>query len=115
MDYLLQLDQTSYFHGKIVLRELYEQVFGIYNHLAKDKNPLAIVGLRKKESLTEGDPIDDLIGAYTNYDINGNFGLSFIEFVGLPSYVSTKLIKEATRIGEQAAKIKIPGLDKLKK
>ena len=85
-----------------MLRELYEQVYGIANHI-ESKNPLEIVLVQDNELLVTNDPMTNIIEQYAALDLYGMFGIAFDKFIKLPSYQTKMMIKSANKKREREA------------
>jgi hypothetical protein len=69
--------------SKIVMRELYEKVFQIYDHdsIQSQKEPLALVGMRWQESILDGSRQDELMQQFVDVNIHKHTGMSWVEFL----------------------------------
>ncbi len=64
--------------------DLYETEFGIYNHLAKDKSPLASVLHHDCEEVWMNSPARELIEEFAVYNIGELFNITLTEYLLLP-------------------------------
>lgn len=103
MEKLLKLPATKGLEGKILLRELYEQCYGIADHISSE-NPMEIVLRQSREELDKHTQEQDLVDQYAALDIYGTFGISFVEFKKLPISESTMLMKSANTRRERESK-----------
>lgn len=89
---LPKLNKTS---SEVVMRDLYETKFGIYNHLNKNikKRPMASVGYNESENINIGSNFEESIVTYVVKNINKLYGLTILEFLDLPRYVIEMLVK----------------------
>ncbi len=100
--------------ARIVLNEMYESKYGIYNHFASGtpQRPLAGVAMHPAEDINQGSLLEEAINTYTNRNIKDTFGLNFLEFISLPMDVCEMLTgaalailkdknKQATAVQEQ--------------
>jgi len=78
---------------KVVLQDLYETEFNIYNHLRSGNRPLASVAYFECEDFTDNCQLPDMTTIYIDKDIGKLFNLSLLEFLELPSSVCDTLIK----------------------
>lgn len=86
---LEQLPVMGYDEAQTVLRDLYETEFGIYNHLAKDKNPLSSVLHHKSEEVWLTSGLRELVEEFAVYNLGELFNITLKEFLTLPRpYVS---------------------------
>ncbi len=70
--------------ARVVMMDLYENRFGIYNHLAGDKNPLSSVLLHDKEEVWMDSSLRDMIEDFALYDIGELWKISLVDFLKLP-------------------------------
>ena len=78
---------------KVVLQDLYETEFNIYNHLRSGNRPLASVAYFECEDFTDNCQLPDMATIYIDKDIGKLFNLSLVEFLELPSSVCDTMIK----------------------
>lgn len=70
---------------QIVLRDLYEVEFGIFNHRAHSKTrPLSSVAFHDAEDLHTGSLLEEAIRLYTQKNIGEIFKLSLDEYLNRP-------------------------------
>lgn len=83
----------------MVLYDLYESHYKIYNHFDKSvKRPLAGVALHESEDNAIGTQLYAVIEMFVNKDIATLFNISLIEFLALPSEYCLKLVEIANKI-----------------
>lgn len=69
----------------MVMQDLYETEYGIYNHLSGSKNkPLASVAMHSCEDINGGSLLEEAIQTYVSRHIKDIYGLSLVEFLELP-------------------------------
>lgn len=84
--------------ARLVLLEMYEQEYGIYNHALGDPNrPLASVAMHPAENVLEGSFLDERIEQFADKEVTKHFGLSLIEFLDLPTDVCFKILEVAAK------------------
>lgn len=81
MDKLPVMDYDS---ARTVMRDLYETEFGIYNHLGKDKNPLASVLHHRSEEVWMNSGLKELIEEFAVYNLGELFNITLPEYLALP-------------------------------
>lgn len=74
----------EYDQARMVMRELYETEFGIYNHLGQDKNPIASVLHHKCEEVWLNSGVRELIEEFAVYNIGELFNISLVEYLSMP-------------------------------
>lgn len=78
--------------------EKYETIYGIYNHDAEDPNrPLALIGMHWGENSAEGSTLYERVEQFAELKIHKFFGISFKEFMELPTDVCTKILEVANK------------------
>lgn len=77
---------------QIVLTAVYDNVFGVFNHakLGKSK-PMASVAMHEIEDVNNNDALRSAMLNYIRNDIKELFGLSFLEYINLPSFIMREL------------------------
>ena len=84
--------------ANIVLYDLYETNYGIYNHInAVKQKPLASVALHETEDNTTTSALYEAIETYHNKGIKELFGLSIKEYLDLPNEICIKLMEVANK------------------
>lgn len=80
---------------KVILRQLYETRFGIYNHLSKEaeQNPLSCVALHDTEENSTGSLLYSRIEQYIKSDVHKYTGLNLNEFLAQPREIVQWLFK----------------------
>ena len=68
----------------MVLNEIYDKEYQIFDHDQYGVSPLSLVAMHHKENYYEYGPIKRAIYRYRYYDIHKHFGLSLTEFLALP-------------------------------
>jgi hypothetical protein len=82
----------------MVLYDLYETHYRIYNHLNSTKvRPLAGVALHESEDNSHGSRLYELIDTFADKEIGTLFNISIIEFLALPTEYCLKLIDTANK------------------
>lgn len=76
-----KLDQLD---ARMVLQDLYETEYGIYNHFSKNKSPFASVRMNAGEDINDGSLLEEVIRTYSHKRIHDIFRISLIEFMELP-------------------------------
>lgn len=72
--------------GQMVLNDLYETEYGIYDHLSKrKKRPLASVAMHPSEDINEGSILEETLRMYVLKGIKEVFHLNVLEFLELPA------------------------------
>jgi hypothetical protein len=67
---------------------MYETVFGVFNHVTLGHTkPMASVALHEVEDVNTNDALRSTMLNYIRNDIKELFGLSFLEYVALPSFI----------------------------
>lgn len=80
--------------AQIVLRDRYEQMYGIFNHdFLGDKKPLALVAKHPAEDVFTHSRAYNTIKRFIEYDVGGTLNCSLNEFLDLPREY-TRLIME---------------------
>lgn len=71
--------------AQIVLKDLYDTEYGIYNHLNRSrKRPLASVAMHEAEDINTGSLLEEVLRIYTQKNIKDIFNLSLLEYLDLP-------------------------------
>ncbi len=79
---LPRMDQTD---AGILLRDLYETRFGIFNHIGTSKKrPLASVALHDAEEINENSLLYEAMHSFAKREIKDIFNISFLDFISLP-------------------------------
>lgn len=94
--------------GQFVLRELYEQCYGIADHYASN-NPMEIVLKQTLEDTKLDERAQNLIDQFSALDIYQTFGVSYVEFKKMSTRESGMLMISANdkkeRMSKQAKKL----------
>jgi len=89
----------------MVMQDLYETEYGIYNHLSNaNKKPLASVSMHSSEDINTGSLLEEAIRTYTVRGIKDLYGLNVLEFLELPIDVIEMMFEISEE--EQARKAK---------
>lgn len=84
---------------EIVLRESYEQTYGIADHnLTQNQGPLGLVARRPAEAYGVGSGLYNFIARFSMYKIHEKFGLSLTEALQLPRHITDEIF-EITSLG----------------
>jgi hypothetical protein len=71
--------------GQLVMKDLYETEYGIYDHLSGSKNrPLASVAMHDMEDINDGSLLEEAANKYISKGIYDAFHLTLLEFLELP-------------------------------
>lgn len=71
--------------SSIVLNELYESRYGIYQHDAPGDNKLLPgVGMNPSEDINKGSLLEDAIKSFISRNIKDTFGLDILDYLNLP-------------------------------
>jgi len=99
------IPKLDYIDAKLVMTDLYETEFGIYNHLSSSNSrPLASVAMFDCEDINTDSLLEESIRTYVSKGIKDIYGLSLIEFLELPIDVIRMMFDIAS--DEQAKKNK---------
>jgi len=80
----------------MVMQDLYETEYGIYNHLQKNKNrPIASVAFHQSEDINDGSLLEEIIRTYTVKNIKNLYGINLIDFLELPQDIVEMLFSIA--------------------
>lgn len=94
MEFLEKLPKLDAVDGRMVMQDLYETKYGIWNHLDKTtKRPLASVAFHDCEDINEGSLLEEAIRAYTSKNIGEYTKLNLVEFLDLPIDVVAMVMK----------------------
>lgn len=81
---------------QMVLYDLYETEYGIYDHINHITNrPLASVAIHPGEDYCSNSLLEDTLRRYIDYDIQSTYGLNIVEFLELPKDIIESMIKIA--------------------
>jgi hypothetical protein len=90
---LIQLPQLESVDAQMVMRDLYETEYGLFNHLAPHaQRPLAAVALHKQEDLNTNSSLEYACRLYVKHRIYDVFHLNVLQFLDLPPDVIEMLI-----------------------
>lgn len=83
---LQKLPKLNSVDGRIVLQDLYEKQYGIYNHLdpSNKSRPLSSVAMHACEDVNNGSLLEEAVKTYVVRGIKDLYGLNLIEFLELP-------------------------------
>ena len=91
---LKTLPRLSSIDGRLVMQDLYEAKYGIYNHLDPNNTKLlSSVAMHACEDTTENSILEEIIRSYMVKNIKDLYGLSLIEFLDLPMDIIDLLFK----------------------
>lgn len=81
-------------HAQKVMYDLYETVYGVFNHLhpSSRNRPLASVAMFPSEDINDSGLLELVIRRYVEKDIHSIFGLNLEEFLNLPMDIAEMLI-----------------------
>lgn len=110
MDVCGKLRNLSRVEVRIVLRELYEQKYGIYNKaLDKEPRPMSSVALHPAENITDDSVLEESMELFVRHKIYELFGLSHTELmrqtrevVGLYYKVANKEMEARSQVATNA-------------
>jgi len=93
-DVFKQSISMSSVETEIFLRENYDKQFGIFDHDAPgNSNPLALVSLHPSENVMDYSPLKELLDNFSDRDVTKYFGLSLMEFLELPRYITQEIME----------------------
>lgn len=72
---------------QILLREAYEQAYGIYDHRNAKKDHLALVRFHASEDAITYSRLRERLEAFDDLKVGARLHMSFTEFISQPSYV----------------------------
>jgi len=98
---------------KIVLDELYQQIYGIYDHMS-NPDPLAVCSSFESEEIEKMDPTRYMLDIYRNEGIKDQYGLTVLEFLDLPTNI-TKMLLDSGKKDRQREHKELEELRKLTK
>lgn len=82
----------------LVMGEMYESAYGIYDHTKIDPNrPLISVAFHEAEDTLATSALYEQINRFADLKIFKYFGISLTEYLDLPTYVCTELNRICTR------------------
>lgn len=85
-----RLPSTS---AQIILRERYEDAFGVYNHKGQEgTHPLALVMHNWSEDNVTGGRLRERMEAFAENGVAKHFNISFHEFIQQPTYVCDMML-----------------------
>lgn len=90
--------------GRVVLQDLYETHYGIYNHLTSEHRPLSSVAMYPGEDFNDGSLLESSIRSYMDNEIHEHFKLSLFEYLSNPIDVNAILVKIATEFNNRRNK-----------
>lgn len=92
--------------ANIVLYELYETKYGIYNHLNPyKKRPMASVALHEAEENTTNSSLYEAIEGYVKLNIKDLTGLTLTEYLDLPTEFCILLANIASKEAQKKSTI----------
>ena len=79
---------------QIVMGELYETEFGIFDHIRHGQNrPLSAVAFHPSQDVNENSGLKKVIQSYIHSNIQADYGLNLLEFMDLPIDVTQLLVQ----------------------
>ena len=76
----------------LVMGEMYESAYGIYDHTKIDPNrPLISVAFHEAEDTLATSALYEQINRFSDLKVFKYFGISLIEYLGLPTYVCNEI------------------------
>jgi hypothetical protein len=82
---LTEVRKIDSLSAQLMLRESYEQMYGLFDHNRFSKAmPLAVVSMHPKENSSEYSPLYRMAYKYDQHDILKLTGLNYKEFLDLP-------------------------------
>ena len=70
---------------QIVMSDMYDETFGIFNHKFNSKNkPLSTVAFHKAENVLDNSLLEEAMRKYVEFGIKDKFGLAFDDFMAYP-------------------------------
>jgi hypothetical protein len=88
----------------MVLQDLYETEYGIWDHLSGSKSrPLASVAFHPSEDVNTGSLLEETIDNYMHKKIGEHYRLSLVEFLELPVDIVAMMVRAADKMNEKAA------------
>ena len=94
---LRDLPKLDSVNSQIVMHDLYETTYGIYDHTRKDSHPFSSVLFNEVEDSSIGSLLEADVEAYKKHRIGDIFHLNLLEFLNLPSPVAELLVLSASR------------------
>lgn len=111
---MVRLPKLPPVDAMIVMCDLYETRYGIYNHQDKTAvltKPLASVAFHESEEFTKGSLLEEMMTLYIVKRIQSIFGLNFVDFMELPRDVISLMFS----VSETDAAKKTAEIDSLEK
>jgi hypothetical protein len=97
---------------KLVLAEMYENTFKIYNHHVDDRNkPMATVSFHSKEDYTSGGPTENSMNNYIDCEIHKYFGLNYTQFMSYPRH-DVEVMMNIAKDRQKKQGVAMSGVDK---
>lgn len=114
MGFIEDAPALSSVDADIILYDLYEINYGIFDHRNASKHkPLSSVAMHECENTTTDSNLYKVIDAYHSRGVKDVFGLNLVEFLNLPTDVCVKLMEVCSK--DSAVKNKIfDQLDEIK-
>lgn len=101
---LEKLPKLNSIDGRIVLQDLYETQYGIYNHLHQNVvRPLASVAMHSGEDFNDGSLLEEAIRTYATRSVKDLYGLNLLEFLDLPRDIIEMLLLVANEENSRKA------------
>ncbi len=81
-----------------MVRECYDEYFGIYQNSSQGNSPLALVALHEPEDLALADPFDRQLDRYLAANVLKYTGMDFKTFLQLPHYRAEVVLRRCDEI-----------------
>lgn len=76
--------------------ELYETMYGLYDHTKDQNRPMSTVAFHSGEDINKDSLLEQSMQVYVRKGIKDLFGISYLEFIGLPHDVVEMMVSMAT-------------------
>lgn len=91
--------------AQLVMRDLYEGKYGIYNHIGKSKiRPLSSVACHPCEDFNTGSMLESSMTMYIEKRIKDHFGLTLLEYLQQPLDVVEMMNKLSDEYNQKRSK-----------
>lgn len=108
IDLCTKLEKLNDIDARVVLSDIYESKFGIYNHLNKSSskiNPLASVSFFEAEETLSNSLLSDAIRSYLSNGIKELYDINLLEYLELPFGYSKLFLEIASEENNKKNKI----------
>lgn len=96
LDYLRTLPKLNRVDAKIVLGDLYDKTYGIFDHTSvQNRRPLSSVAFHPAEMVNEDSLLEEGMRLYISRNIYEHFKLSWTEFMDLPRDIAQSMLRIA--------------------